>query len=653
MKYRKDIDGLRALAVIPVLLFHAGAAGFSGGFVGVDVFFVISGFLITSIILRDLKTDTFSMVTFWERRLRRIVPALTVVVLATMGVGYLLVLFPLDYMDIGQSALAQAVFLSNLFFLRKNDYFSEPAEGLPLLHTWSLSIEEQFYLIFPVLLLFLYRWLRSVLLSLLVGLTVLSLAISAYLGYVAPTAGFSVPLLPALWGGATNASAAFYLLPARAFELLIGVLLAAGTWQCVSARWANGLAVLGLGMVIFAVVTFDSETVFPGVAALVPTIGTALILFSGGVHQTIVSRLLSFPAFVWIGLISYSLYLWHWPIIVFAKQYTGMTELSAGMLAAVLGLSFLLAWISYRFVETPFRVKRLCRSQQAMFLSGIGMIVLVAGLGWYIAAQNGFSGRVSGAAQSVAAAATDFDVDRKRCFVNAFVANDEPCVLGADVEPTHLVLGDSHGGALLSSLKRQASQSGVSFSTYLFPGCSPFSDITARATKERCAEVNALALEEIASGAVEEVLLVARWSSFKELSESEAEAEELFQSAAVATVATLKEAGVRTTILLQVPHHTYFDTRTVFYAAVDGEDLGQVTLPRSIHNEQSAFVRGVMSELQQSKNVELLDPAEILCDTERCYMGEGTVFWYQDSNHLNKTGADQLDSLLRRFFQTN
>jgi peptidoglycan/LPS O-acetylase OafA/YrhL len=282
--YRPDVDGLRALAVLTVILCHAGL-GCPGGFVGVDVFFVISGFLITSLLSREISEGQFSLVAFWERRIRRIFPTIFVVVLATLIAGWFLYL-PEDFLTLGKSALAQTVLLANVFFFRKTGYFEDAADTHPLLHTWSLAVEEQFYLLFPLLLFFLTRCGRK---SLVGGI--------AFLG----VGSFALSVV----GSYSHPAATFYLLPSRAWELMMGALLAVLPDGRKPTRWLNEAAGLaGLGLILFSVFTYTSLTRFPGVAALPPCLGAALIIFSGRSKITLVGRGLVWRPLVFIGLIS-------------------------------------------------------------------------------------------------------------------------------------------------------------------------------------------------------------------------------------------------------------------------------------------------------------------------------------------------------------
>ncbi len=338
MDYRKEIDGLRALAVLPVILFHAGFETFSGGFVGVDVFFVISGYLITTIILAELEQGKFSIANFYERRARRILPALFLVMLACIPFAWVL-LTPADLNSFAKSLVAVPLFVSNIFFWRDGGYFETAAELKPLLHTWSLAVEEQYYVLFPLFLMLFWklgkRW------------------IFVSLGLV-----FVASIAIAQWGAYAQPTAAFFLLPTRGWELLIGAFAAfylsqanrkdLGRITSEVAGW------LGVALILYAVFAYSKATPFPGLYALVPTLGTVLIiLFS--TQQTTVGKFVGNKAFVGVGLISYSAYLWHQPVLAFARHWS--KELDKFTLLLLVAFVLTIAYFSWRFIERPFRAK--------------------------------------------------------------------------------------------------------------------------------------------------------------------------------------------------------------------------------------------------------------------------------------------------------
>ena len=344
LHYRADIDGLRAVAVIPVVLFHAGVPGFGGGFVGVDIFFVISGFLITSIIASEIDTGRFSIARFYQRRIRRIFPALIVVMAFSILAGFLL-LTPGDLLTLGESVIATSLFVSNIFFWQHASYFAAPLHENPLLHTWSLSIEEQFYLFYPLFLYVISRlWRPGRNILVLLG-CLASFGLCAVLVYY-------------------KQSAAFYLGPTRAWELLVGGLIALGAIpRARSPLTANGTAVAGLVLIGLSVFFYSATTRFPGLTALPPVLGAALIIWGGQHQNTIVHRLLSTDPFTLVGKASYSLYLWHFPLFAFSS-YVKVKELGAVPIVALCALSFLLSLVSLYFVERPVPLRgRIGRDQ--------------------------------------------------------------------------------------------------------------------------------------------------------------------------------------------------------------------------------------------------------------------------------------------------
>ncbi|SFD26837.1 acyltransferase family protein [Tropicimonas isoalkanivorans] len=359
MKYRPEVDGLRAVAVLPVILFHAGFQVFSGGFVGVDVFFVISGYLITSILIGELEAGNFSIVRFYERRARRILPALYTVLLVCVPFAILL-MNPYQVQKFFESVTSVIFFVSNVFFWRQHGYFAEASELQPLLHTWSLAVEEQYYLLFPIFLWIVWRFGRS--------RVFWSLAVVSFLSF-----------LICEWGWRNKPDANFFLAPSRAWELLAGsiaALILAGRPQ----RSSNLASGLGLALILFSIFNFSYTTPFPSFYTLAPVVGTALIILFAD-RQTWVFSILASRPLVGVGMISYSAYLWHQPLFAFARIHTSM-EPSRILMATLALLSLVLAYLTWRWVEQPFRKKghgALFPTRRRVFLaSAAGSVVFVA-----------------------------------------------------------------------------------------------------------------------------------------------------------------------------------------------------------------------------------------------------------------------------------
>ncbi len=371
MVYRKEIDGLRALAVIPVILYHAGYEWISGGYIGVDVFFVISGYLITSIIIKEQDAGTFSLAHFYERRIRRILPALFFVLLLTLPFAWFWLL-PHELKDFGKSLAAVVLFASNILFWKESDYFAADAELIPLLHTWSLAVEEQFYIFFPIMMIVFWalgkRWLVAI--FSIIGL--LSLGLTE-------------------WGWRHFAEANFFLISTRAWELMIGSLVAFYLYSNKNHLQSTGVinqaaSTIGLLLILYAIFFFNSDTPFPSLYALAPTIGTALIILFAS-PGTLASTLLSTKPMIGIGLISYSAYLWHQPLFVFAR-IRSLDEPSAGLFGLLSLASLALAYFSWRYVESPFRNKQRFTRKQ-IFTAALLTSLIFIGIGVYFITSDG------------------------------------------------------------------------------------------------------------------------------------------------------------------------------------------------------------------------------------------------------------------------
>ena len=460
-RYRADIDGIRAIAVLSVVIYHAESFLLPGGFVGVDVFFVISGYLITGIVIRQLDGDRFSLLNFYERRLRRIAPALFVVICISLLVGYLL-LQPDDYYDLGRSAIWSIGFLSNVFFWQNTGYFDAARESLPLLHTWSLGVEEQFYLIWPVLLYLAWRVFDS------------RSRVAALLGVIA-VLSFTGCVL------ATESSpqAAFFLPLTRAWELALGGILAIGTPMFSHQRPLNYVVasicgVFGVGLILGSTVLLSSASSFPGFNALYPVLGSVFLIGAGSIALNPVSRVLSTSPFVWIGKISYSLYLWHWPLLAFFHHYTSGAEREPQESLMLVLLSIVLAALSWKYVEQPLRNSKSDRS--SVFLASGLSAVFIVSIATAIVLASGMPGRVPDEARKLA--------DRKEMWAwpcpemkTLEGLATKRCVLGIpwDDAELHAVLwGDSHA-VHFSPLVDQVART-LGYSVLLYDSCPPYLD---------------------------------------------------------------------------------------------------------------------------------------------------------------------------------
>jgi peptidoglycan/LPS O-acetylase OafA/YrhL len=429
-KYRADVDGLRAVAVILVLLFHAGL-GFSGGFIGVDVFFVISGFLITGLILKEQESGKFSLANFWVRRIRRIIPAATVMVVTVLIAGFFLLL-PSDYEDLGKSIIAQQLMVSNVYFWRNTGYFDGPADLKPLLHTWSLAVEEQFYLVYPFLLMLLHRFGRRATFVTLTLLGLGSLAISEY-------------------GVQHHPSATFFMLPTRAWELLIGGLICffpkpkrIPSWMLAACSWFSLATILGAGWF------YTSTIPFPGLYALVPCVATAALIYSNSLQLSFPATVLATKPVVFVGLISYSLYLWHWPILAYSRYWIDTRFEAAFSLVAIV-VSFPIAIASWKYVETPVRRRQKSLKSLSVALPAVISASLIISLGLYVYVQNGLTFRIPHASTPL------LEATRSKYFIEVNESQVKerqlPCWKPEGSSKSKVLLwGDSHAQSIAAGL---------------------------------------------------------------------------------------------------------------------------------------------------------------------------------------------------------
>ncbi len=450
-EYRADIDGLRAVAVLSIVLAHLGIKEFHGGFVGVDIFFVISGFLITGILARSLKSGRYSIAEFYSRRVIRIFPALFVM-LVTVTVLALIFLLPGELVRFAKSLAATSLFGSNMVFFSEAGYFDASSDIKPLLHTWSLGIEEQFYVLWPLILAAAAGARKSRLALIIASVALVSLLAAAFMVSHA-------------------VSAAFYLLPFRAWELAAGGLLV--FVNRVHLRWLNELlAALGIGLIAVAIWRFTSATPFPGLAALFPVGGAVLIIFAG--PQTLVSKVLALGPATWIGRLSYSLYLWHWPVIVFSKIGL-LLPATPAVMAGQFAISLALAYASLRWVETPFRDARERWSTPRVLICALVMMAATVAVASVMILAKGFPQRFSPSEQALAAYTdTDFEARFQRgvCFaVDPGAEVDPACLASSGARPSVLLTGDSMAAHLWPGLSAYRGEYEVRQSTMV--GCRP------------------------------------------------------------------------------------------------------------------------------------------------------------------------------------
>jgi peptidoglycan/LPS O-acetylase OafA/YrhL len=453
LKYRAEIDGLRALAVVPVILFHAGFELFSGGFVGVDVFFVISGYLITTILIEDIENKRFSILNFYERRARRILPALFLVILVCIPFSWMWML-PSQMKDFSQSLVAVSLFASNILFWRESGYFDAVAEEKPLLHTWSLAVEEQYYVLFPIFLILAWRFGKNKVFWMIVVMAAISLLLSE-------------------WGWRNQATANFYFAPTRAWELFAGS-IAAFIVQKRGVQKNNILALLGLVAIVFSILVYDESIPFPSVYALVPVLGVVLLVLYAD-KDTLAAKLLSTKLFVGIGLISYSAYLWHQPLFAFAR--IRLHEPNAVFFAILSLLSLLIGVLSWKYVELPFRYRKVSlNGKSSIFIYSVSLLTALFVFGVLGHFNDGFENS-SQSRQELAQFATRFEVNNgmsSDCELEGDFILSENC--SNSENPTLLLWGDSFAMHLYQGI--QASNHQLKIRQLTASSCSPILDVS-------------------------------------------------------------------------------------------------------------------------------------------------------------------------------
>ncbi|ACL03415.1 acyltransferase 3 [Desulfatibacillum aliphaticivorans] len=669
MEYRREIDGMRAVAVMPVILFHAGLNLFQGGYVGVDIFFVISGYLITTIILNDLTKDNFSIVAFYDRRARRILPALFFITLACFPFAWMW-LSPHYLEEFSQSVMAVASFCSNFLFYSQSGYFDTAAELKPLLHTWSLAVEEQFYLFFPVFLFLLWKFARKILFGALLVVGVCSLFL-------------------AQWMAHHNPSAAFYLLPTRGWELAVGALLAyyfvfkkdQKSFAESVKKLSGALAFVGLVLIGYAVFAYDRTTPFPGFHALAPTVGAALVIAFATPSNT-VGRLLGAKPLVGLGLISYSAYLWHYPLFVFARHRL-LTEPSLNVFLGLAAASLILAYLSWKFIETPFRNKAKVQRKTIFTFAGIGSVFLITagflgyfGYGWPTRMPEGLISALSSAVNKgplvdkwhIMGPGQPDDV--RDSFKNVAPGKNDDNIM--------YLIGDSHAGAIAEGLMQTLDNSDYGFMYISYTACPPIENVYRpdKGDDHRCYEHNQDLYNYILENdQIKYVVLAARWTLYLEkerfdngeggveygepggldvisdnrkIVSREEDRKSNLEAAYQESIQKLLDAGKKVVIVYPIPEVGWsapaYINKWAFIHGAEAADLdksvGSTDYQAFLERNKGACE--MLDSLGQHPNLYRVYPERIFCDTfvkGRCAVQSNGRIFYRDDNHLSIFGA--------------
>jgi len=643
------------MAVLPVVLFHVGVPYFDGGYVGVDVFFVISGYLITAHILTGLYQQDFSFRDFYARRVRRIFPVLIATVAFTLSASTLL-LMPAELAETGKAAQSIAYFFSNYYFLGlKNDYWSQNSlSAQPLLHTWSLAIEEQYYLVLPCLLVLVFAGIKR----LRSGLPPLWMLRGVLVALALASFWTSVALLR------SNPAAAFYMLPSRAWELLMGGVVAAlaGTGIVRPGRLASeACALFGLACIVWAVFSYTQATPFPALHALAPVAGASLVVYAGQAGApTLVSRLLSARPLVFVGLISYSLYLWHWPLLVLSRSAGwsayGLPVVPAGIfLVVVLAVS----WASWRWIERPFRTRALAAAGPHWTL-GAGTAAMAACLTVGLLANHlGRSGVLSARLlpESIIQLGKDIRIApgidcEGEPGEAAIRSGTSGCTLGgpppSDRAPDFVLLGDSHARMWVDGLGELAREHGWHGTAMAYSSCVPLIGATPP-TRADCARIMDAALAYVTTSQIQRVILAGYWTdaaatAFGDMPREDPGAQaQRFAASLRRTVAHLQRAGKDVTVVLDVPQLE--DNNVPYQRTMQSlREHGAPAYGESI-DQYLAHQRPVIDSiaaLQRELKFAVVNPAATLCASGQCLVARDGRTWYRDKHHLTDHGGREL-----------
>ena len=659
LPYRREINGLRGLAVVPVILFHA-------GFIGVDVFFVISGYLITSLILRDQETGHFSLLHFYERRARRILPVLFVVTVACIPAAWMWMI-PSELNGFARSITAVSMFVSNFFFHNAaTGYFATASESKPLLHTWSLAVEEQFYILFPLYVLAMWviarRWLAA------------AFAITAAASLVLAQWGGNLmtqpPFLETTWSWVNVPAWAFYWTPTRVWELLIGALAGVYLRGALPSQTRVNQAggVLGVGLILLAIVMFDDGTPWPSIYTLIPVGGTVMIIASTA-PESLAGRWLSWRPLVAAGAVSYSAYLWHHPIFAFARLRS-LDEPPFWLLVALVFMTFAIAYVSWRYVELPFRDRTRFTSRQVLAATILASAALFA-VGSLGQRTERFESRwrlpnsVHASFGRTTRAPDCFDIpyghtaERWYCDVTSNAASH-----------SFVVFGDSHSVSLLPAFEKAAADVGVNGLYVGVSGCLPLLDVfelRSDDTLTNCRAMTRRVLDYVKTRGIKKVFLVARWVYYTEggydgtnLSyigvspdspATKDASREAFRHGLEETLAAYSRIGVTVYLVQQVPEQVVSPERLYYMAYADGDpnEVLAHSVPILRHLQLQKYPRTLFADASSRWHSVAIDLDQYFCSGRECQVGSATRSFYSDSNHLSIAGAALVVPELKKY----
>ena len=629
-KYRPDIDGLRSLAVISVVGFHAFPNWIKGGFIGVDIFFVISGFLISSIIFSNLESNTFSYIEFYSRRIKRIYPTLLIVMISCLLLGWYL-LFSSEYKQLAKHIVGSSSFISNFILWRENGYFDNSSDNKPLLHLWSLAIEEQFYIFWPLLLSFVWKK-HSSFIVITIVLALISFTINVYITNSDPTSAFFLPV-------------------SRLWELMIGGLLAYIVLHKpnLNSKYKNTQSVMGFLLLIIGLYFINENKAFPGSWALLPVFGTFFIISAG--NQAFLNKLvLSNKLMVWIGLISYPLYLWHWPLLSFARITYVDPSLSIRIISVL--LSFLLAYLSVEFIEKRIRWSK-SHSTTIILLT----LSLALFIGLFIHKKDGLNARNINQAflkSTNFQAVHSFRVSDNSCIerLNHTLIKEEVCLTNTS-KPEVLFMGDSHAMSLYAAIYEKK----INLPSVLISGHAcrlyPNIDITLSQSKQfahNCTKIANDALDfALNSNSIKTIILSSIYihDSYLVYHKNGAKLTEVeaFNLGYGYLVEQLLKLGKKVVFVIDVPDFKYSPEQCERSILVKSTTDCTKSLDM-LKKDRITSTNAIETLKNKYPKLEIFDTTSIFCDDHNCYSKDNKEYYYFDKHHLNVHGSEKVINIL-------
>lgn len=674
LKYRKEIDGLRSLAVIPVILFHAGFSLFGGGYTGVDIFFVISGYLITSLIVIEKEQNQFTITKFYERRARRILPALFFVVIATIPFAYLS-MAPEKLEEFFNSVISIPIFLSNFLFWSESSYFATVAEEKPLLHTWSLAVEEQYYLLFPIFLMMFWKLGKKFLIISISFIALISILLAQFGANLKP----STPFIDEVLRFTAVPDYAFFLSPTRAWELLFGSLTA---FYLLSEKkysiYSNQIfSIIGFILIFVSFFFFDKTTPFPSFYTLIPVVGTVLLIIFT-IEGTLVHKILTNPILVFIGLISYSVYLWHVPIFSFTRLFTLGHPSNLTFLILIL-LSFVLGYLSWKYIEAPFRNRKLF-TRNKIFQMSLFFGVSILSIGLLGRMSNGFEGRFT---QDQINAIQPEKFSNQACkwsYPISGYPKVEVCELGDPNTKENPIIfyGDSHVDALTTTLNEKLLVENKKAIKIYNNYCEPIvglyrSGFLNRSIKNQCGQAHNLLMRYLKKQNPQFIVILNRWTFrmypidnlITELTFDNQEGgkeyiknhhafyageEDGFSSHASAKRSVIENfidnflsMGLKVKLIYPIPEAGWNVSKYNMNKLIFGQEIPNViSTDYLLYKKRHRFILDVLDNIGINENLERIKPEEIFCDTyiqDRCVVQYNKTPLYYDADHLSNIGA--------------